>query len=584
MTGLLGLLPSQFHYISAKFVRETLVLELSTLKFRLDEASQRAWSWYHVLGSKLLLHDRLIKRTILHETALLQYTRRIALVLKQQLQALGTEIQRQQADLRTQQEKIDSFESKFKATDERVQQCSEAVTRTDSQLSELLVQPQQILTSLTSAIFKFTKRFEDVFGELGNHTQTMASLEQDVKDLQHRTAWMMGFSKRERSDHVGQQVTIPTKHSHVSSRPESTPARRPGHRASHGISSSTSESVLPLKIQHFEETSASLERRIRKHERQMSDWMTAIEKRFATEQAGLVTDHAVQGQHRSSADIVSDHSSIEQLDTEKINELIEKKFRAVVTQSKNKFDVHEARIAALEEHVYKPVQQTLPVGDRLDNLEYDVGNAASQLKELTSQSSDTVESLSLLHNRVDNLRLDMKNLPKKGDDSANPETLQTMKRAIKLLEEYHSNNYAKSKEFAERLTKINNEVDQMNLRFQQLSGIHPDSTNGLDDSSTETPDYRSISCLGLKQQIDGLKADMLAMDTKVATQLHLNGIFQSQPGKTPLGVPLAPSDIPDCEWDLVSDNSPSASDRSLDAELQPRLLDHMASGAEVAEV
>ncbi|KAJ9125954.1 hypothetical protein QFC24_002739 [Naganishia onofrii] len=493
-----------------------------------------------------------------------RYGRTLSKLLKQQSRNLDTEIGHQQARFASLQEKIDSLSSRFIATDECVQQQSEAVSRTASELSELSttiagLQQQQLLSSFTSAVFKFTKRFEDVFSDLDQHKRTMTLLEQDMADLQDRTAWMVGSSRQDRLDQLDQEVTKSTKPSQVSIRTESTTARRPAHRNSYGISPSPSGGILPPKIQYFEETSASLERRIREHERLISDWMTAMEKRFPEQQARL-TEHTDDDQQHPSADISADTSSYGHLDVQEIIELLEKKFKSVVTQSKNKFDIQEARIAALEKDVYKPAQQTLPVEDRLDNLEYDVGNTTDQLKELTTQMSDTVDGIGLLRNRLDNLRLDMKNTGKKGNELIDPASLQSMKRAIGLLEEHHNSAFTKSKELEDRIADIERAVDPTGFCHVQMTTRDADTLVALDVDSKEVPNVLSVTGLGLKQQIDELKADMLGIHTQMADRLRVINLFHIQPEQAPTDTSLASSIIAaDSQWDIVDCKSDSGS-------------------------
>ncbi|KAJ9121774.1 hypothetical protein QFC22_002396 [Naganishia vaughanmartiniae] len=529
--------------------------ELDTLKSRFQEISRNAWPWYSVLGFKLLLHDRILQRVLLHQNVLARYSHTLSRIFKKQSTTLDTEIENLQVSLRAEQEKIDSLDRRSKATDERVKQYSEALSRTASQSLELSsrvsnMQPAQILSSFTSATFKFTKRFEDVFSDLDNHKRTIECIQEDIKNLHHRTVWMVGSSEHDRMDRLEQNGTIALASSQ-SIQPVSTLVRcRSARRSLQGIPPSASGGFLPPKIQHFEDTSASLDRRIREHEQHMQDWMTAIEKRFTTQHAGLA-GHADDEQHRPSAEINIRNSSIEQLDEEKIKELLEKKLKAVVTQSKNKFDVHEARITALEKDVYKPAQQTLPVGDRLDNLEYDAGNALGQLKELTAQMSDTVDSVSSLHNLVDNLRLDRKNLGKKGNDSTYHEFLQSMKRAIKLVEEHHGSAFTKIKEFEERMVDIERAVNQIGLRLMQTSR-HPDMRVALEDCPKEAHDALAVSFIGLKQRLDEMRADMLAMDTKIMDCLRVIDIFGLQPEPTPMKVTIASNTTSDFERDIVS--------------------------------
>ncbi|KAJ9102587.1 hypothetical protein QFC21_002988 [Naganishia friedmannii] len=415
------------------------------------------------------------------------------------------------------------------------------------------MQPQQILSSLTSAIFKFTKRFEDVFSDLDNHRKTMSSLEQGITDLQHRTAWMAGSSKQDRLEQLEQEVTVATKGSSLAT-------TRAARRLSYGITPNASGQFLPPKIQHFEETSATLERRIREHERHMQDWMTAMEKRFPVQQAGLV-DPAANGHQQPSADVTTDNSSSGHFDAEKVKELLERKFKTVVAQSKNKFEVHEARLTALEKDFYKPVQQTLPVADRLDNLEYDVGNAVGQMKELTVQMSDTANSISLLHKRVDNLRLDMKNLGKKGEASTDHESLQCTKRAIEHLEEQHRGAFTKSKETAERMAGIERAVDQMRRHLLETTSRHDRRLWELDNSSRKAHGDIAAVHRGLNQQILELKASMLETDIDILDRVRFIGILQPQPEQTHAeDAYLAPRIIsPDPEWDAVGGTSSSRS-------------------------
>ncbi|KAJ9121778.1 hypothetical protein QFC22_002400 [Naganishia vaughanmartiniae] len=450
----------------------------------LDSYLTSGWKYCRYLRYKLVRPSRAFHRLLFYNAVLARWRGEFVTLLGQDAKTLRKEIRRQDASLRNQQLQIDSLIRKTSISEERYQQHEKVIARASSQM---LGFPGNLsnMTPNPDAIRKLEQRLESAHADFRDQKQMIASLEKDVRCLQPRKDWMSGFSNQDRVGHLAQSVTTnPT-------------------------ACEKEEATVPPSI---EETAARLKEQISIYERYMIDSICTMEKQLAAQQAVLDENrHKLQNLYTLAATKSADPPEAH-LGAEEIKELLEKKFKAVVIQSKNKFDIYEARMAALED-VYKPVQQTLTVENRLENLEYDVGNTVGQLEGLTIQTGETADSISALPDRVDNLRLDIKNVIKKATEATDPEALASLSRDTELL---HGRIENLERHHKSALTKT-------------LAG----SFAALDHSVKQSRLNVSVNYLGLKQQVDWLKDDVHTLDMHVAERLQLIDIFLSQVERTP---------------------------------------------------
>ncbi|KAJ9125956.1 hypothetical protein QFC24_002741 [Naganishia onofrii] len=510
------------------------------------------------LCSKLPNLHLVFNRMLWHKTAFVGWMQTSATSPGGQTEALREEIDRQDITLHHLQLQIDTLMREKKVNQKQYQEYYTTIARTSSQLLGLAGSYSDLRQRIIP-ILDLRQRFESVDEELQAQKQTTASIEKDIRNLQRRQDWMTMFSKRDRHLQLKHNVAATPKPASEEINPissfEETAAALGKQISIHKRYVSDSiraienrqavqQAVLDSygdKLVHLSslavkpadpQTLAALEEQISFHKRHVTDTIRAVEKRQVMHQA-VLDSYAAKLEHLSSLIEKWPEPPETCSSDEEIKALLEKKFKSVVTQSKNKFDIHEARITALEKDVYKPIQQTLPVEDRLENLEYDVENSVDQLKDLTKQTSDTIDSISVLHDRVDNLRLDMKNVVRKATDTTDPETVSSMSRDIEILharignlKTLHNDSISNlSRELEEQVAKINAKIDadlnRVRSRWHHADKCRADRHNALDQSLKESLHTVSINYMGLKQHVDELKHGMIKLETGVADRLQL---------------------------------------------------------------
>lgn len=501
----------------------TRASNLQEIKARLAVMSSEASRWYRALGHKGLLHDKLISSVLAHVSVLTGWCAKSFADLKDQIRDMNQRITQQQTTLVGEQARItllytaieplknefsssrsilaivqshvsaakgglDRLQDTFGHLKSRFDGLQHRLTTSDNRIDELELQIKVLRSSMESL-----RQSGDSGGlaEKGSVEARLSSLEHEVRNSQTWTrASPPAFATVDTNRSV--QCTLALEYS---------------------VKAEVSTEIKRL-LNHQQ----SLEKKLDEQRRHLYDQITSLERRMTAEQASLKGREDLVRARLDALAVSNEASEV----LKEAKALVQEKFKVIVDASKQKFDAHGDRIGALEKDIYKP-SLALPVGERLDVLEYDVQQLTGKEKESAVELRNALENLNMLQGRMDNLRLDVKNAFKKVSTAeADRKTLDARDSAVQqlttrlgVLEHDSLSHMDKMDYFQKRFEQVQRDCRQFLEKTQQLTESEGPRLNDLERFLQKATGIFSIGLVQIKQQVDSLEKEFEGVGNEV---------------------------------------------------------------------
>lgn len=510
---------------------------------RMATVSPKASRWFRALAQKVLIHEALIRTVMAHVIVLARWCTKSFANHARLIGDLDQRITEQESFAIDQHKRVTIIHAAMEP------------------LKNHSISSQSMLESLQSHITAITGgfgRLEKAFGHLKDRFDTLQRrstasdkrideveirvkvIDSTLKTLQQPERSSEGGFLEERMAVVEQEM----RKLQASARTPPPPPVPPPQPATVYTHRSVQCSIAPdssvqdqiaKDMKRLINQQRSLDKSLDEQRRHLDSQIMALEKRMTAEQVSMKTrEDAMRGRLQSL--VVSDEPS--EVLTE-VKALVQEKFKVIVDASKQKFTAQGERIAALEKDVYKP-SLALPVGERLEVLEYDVQQLTSKEKESTLDLRTAIENLNVLQGRMDNLRLDVKNAFKKvtiAESDRKPldvrdSAVQQLITRVEKLEHGNISNVDKLDNFQQRFEQVQHDCRQFLDKIHRLTESGSPRLNDLERVLQKATEIFSIGLVQIKQQVESLEKEIDGVsnevDDCVAKYLDISGLESDQ--------------------------------------------------------
>ncbi|KAI5453266.1 hypothetical protein NCC49_006289 [Naganishia albida] len=447
---------------------------LHEVKDRIAAISSRASLWYKALGDKGLLHDKLLKTVSAHVNVMGAWCAKSFEDLRGQIRDLNHRMTQQEAAVAENRSRIRLLYKAAESTNKGYLSCQSILDKLQLGVSAI--------GGLQGLFDGLALRFDTFQSSLAAFDNRIEELERHVKVIRYSLE-----SVRARLD-AGEL-----------GRGESMAGRSLGKE-------STVKAEVSRELKRLLDQEHLLDKKLDAQKRQLHDHINSLEKRIRTEQASLKNQEDTL---RTRLDTMSVSSEVGQVLIE-AKALVQEKYNAIANESKRNFEQHSARITALEQDVYKQ-EATLPVGERLDALEYDVQKMVESENDSAEKLRDAIENLDRLQNLTKDLRLATKNAVQKlrtsiADSKASDRLESAIQQLTTRLEALEHDSISHMDK-VERVEEVQRECRQLLDKAQQLTESGEPRLNDLEMILKQATEIISIGLVQIKQQVECLEKD-----------------------------------------------------------------------------
>jgi archaellum component FlaC len=497
------------------------------INVRLAEMSSEASRWYRALGHKGLLHDRSMIHVLTHVTVLAGWCAKSFENLKDQIRDMNQRITGQQTTLLGEQARITMLYTAMEPLKNEFSASRSILAIVQSHISAV----KGGLDRLQDTFGHLKSRFDGLQGRLTTSDNRIDELELQIQALRsslesfRQGIHSAGLAQKESVQACLSPIENEVRNSQILAK---APPPASGTVYTHRSVRSTSAPESPVMSEVSQGVKRLLEqqhlykKKLDEQMCQLDDQIAGLERRMTAEQVSLRTgEEAVQA--RLDALAVSNEAS--QV-LKEAKAFVREKFKKIVDASKLKFEEHGNRIAALEKDVYKP-SLAPPMGERLEVLEYDVQKLTGKEMESAIQLCTALENLNVLQERMDNLRLDVKNAYKKVSTPeadrkslyAHDSAVQQLTTRLEMLEHDSLSHMDTMDHFQKRFEQVQLDCRQFLEKTQQLTGLEGPRLNDMERVLQKATEIFAIGLVQIKKQVEYLEQEFEGVGNEVGERL-----------------------------------------------------------------